>query len=374
MMFIFPMSEVTSNSNPKNAQWQRFTYTLLSVMMMALALSYLFIIIIDPFDNLLLSPDLKRVQVKGIDRDFKPSLARRPQYDSVVIGSSSSMLLHPGRLSKAFGARFTTLAMPAASPYEQDRLLALFHRHHPAPRYVIMGVDRFWCELKSVPKQIGYTVGQPMRDWLYDENRWNNWPGLTSKMLKYTRRQVQSLLDPNPDPSARDGYYNFTVEDYGSYDLNRARNNIYGQQQPILRPKHFKLVNLDTVSGQGSMFPEVERLGNRLAALPSETVKLVLFPPYHWYRLFQMGKDSQYRLAECKLRIAALGERLDNYHVLDFMRLSPISIEDSHYWDREHYNTEIAKSMEIMISDAVLRGRRLDDYYTYLWPPLPHQN
>ena len=328
-------------------QWQRFSYTLLSTVVITTALLYCFIITVDPFDNLPLSPNWKRVQVKGIDRDFKPSLARRPQYDSVVIGSSSSMLLHPVRLSKAFGTHFTTLAMPAASPYEQNRLLTLFHRHHPLPSYVLVGVDQFWCTLKPLAKQIGTNVGQPMRDRLYDENHWNNWPALNSQMLKYTRRQMRSLLAPNQKPGAHDGYYNFTVENYGSYDLNRARLNIYGQQ-PIPSKKHFKLIDQNTVSIQGRVFPEVERLGEHLAKLPPETVKLAFLPPYHWFRLYQMDKSNQNRLAECKQRIAALGEKLDNYYVLDFMRLSPISQEDSNYWDREHYNTKIAKSLEIM--------------------------
>ena len=359
---------------PKEMQWRRFTYTLLWVLVMALGLTYLFIIVIDPFDNLPLSPDLTRVQVKGSDRDFKPTLARRPQYDSVVIGSSSTMLLHPGRLSEVFDAHFTTLSMPSASPYEQNRLLTLFQHHHPAPRYVLIGVDHFWCEQESLPKQMGFTVGQPMRDWLYDENRWNNWPGLTSKMLKYTRRQVQSLLGSDQDPAAHEGYYNFTVEDYGSYDLNRALKHIYGQQQPIPRLEDFNPEQMDFVSGQEWVFPEVERLSERLATLPLETVKLVILPPYHWYRLFQMDEESLNRLAACKHSIAALGEQLDNYHVLDFMRLSPISIEDSNYWDSQHYNIEVAKSLEIMMADAVLRQRRMDNYYTYLWPLLPRQN
>jgi hypothetical protein len=118
----------------------------------------------------------------------------------------------------------------------------------------------------------------------------------------------------------------------------------------------------------------VQRLSDQLATLPPETVKLVLFPPYHWYRLFQMNTESLNRLTACKQRIASLGEQLDNYHVLDFMRLSPISIEDSNYWDAQHYNTEVAEALEIMMSDAVLHGRRQDDYYTYLWPSLSLQN
>lgn len=368
------MPKVSINSTPETLQWRRFTCALLMVVAIAPAVLYLFIIVIDPFDNLPFSPDFTRVQVTGTERHFKPSLARRPEYDSVIIGSSSSMLLHTGRLNELFGANFTTLSMPAASPYEQIRLLTLFHRHHPTPRYVLMAVDHFWCGQEYVPKQIGANVGHPMRDRLYDENRWNNWPGLNSQVLKYTRRQVDSLLDPNRDPAARDGYYNFTVENYDPYDLKRAQAKIYGQQQPVPLPKDFNPAEWDSINGPGWMFPEVQRLREHLASLPPETVKLVLLPPYHWYRLFEMDEEKRKRLPECKHRIAALGEQLENYYVLDFMRLNPISLEDSNYWDNQHYNTEIAKSLEIMMSDAVLHERRMDDYYTYLWPPHPSQN
>ena len=332
------------------------------------ALLYLYIVVIDPYDNLPLSPNITRFQVSGTNRSFKPSVARRPQYDSIVVGSSSSMLLHPARLSDAFNAHFANLAMPAASPYEQLRLLKLFHDKHPAPRNILIGLDDFWCETRTLPKQLGANVGQPTYDWLYDDDRWNDWPGLNSQVLKYTQRQLKAMLDPDQEPAARDGYYNFTAANYGSYDLNRARTKIYGQPQPVPRPQSFNTEATQSAGGQERLFPEVERLGESLAALPPETVKLVLLPPYHWYRQFQWGMESRQRLAACKHRIASLGECLDNYQVLDFMRLSPITVEDSHYWDGEHYNNEIAKSLEMMITDAVLRGRTRGDYYSYLWP------
>ncbi len=359
------MPEVSVKPKSEAMQWRSFTCTLLLAAAMFPALLYLYIVVVDPYDNLPMSPNWIRFQVSGTNRSFKPSLARRPQYDSAVIGSSSTMLLHPGRLGKTFKANLATLAMPAASPYEQIRLLELFHRHHPAPRFILVGLDDFWCEVNSVPKQLGANVGQPMRDWLYDDNQWNNWPPLNSQVLKYTQRQLKALMNPDQDPAAYDGYYNFTVENYGSYDLNRARTKIYGQPKPVPRPQSFKTVNPDSAGRRERLFPDVERLSDSLASLPLETVKMVVLPPYHWYRQFQKGEESLERLADCKRRIGALAERLDNFHVLDFMRLSPITLEDSHYWDGEHYNNKIARSLELMITDAVLHGRTKDDYYHY---------
>ena len=364
------MSQDSAEAGSTSAQWRSFSCILLLVVTLATGLLYLFILIliIDPFDNFPLSPDWTRIQVSGSERFYKPALARRPEYNGIVLGSSSIMLLHPERLNKAFDARFATLAMPAASPYEQRRLLALYQRHHLAPRYIIMGIDHYWCEEKPLPKQMGANVGQPMLDWLYDENRWNDWPSLNSQVLKYARRQLEALMKPR-EAGTHDGYYEFTTKDYGGYDLDRARQYIYGDQTPLPRPEQFEEILTDTFDEQGRAFPEIELLGKNLAGLPEETAKLVVFPPYHWYRVLKMGGEYQQRLAECKARVAKLGEQLENFYVLDFMRLSPITLEDSHYWDREHYNTGIAQALERYIADAVLKGRRQDDYFNYLWPP-----
>ena len=363
------MSQDLAEAGPSStsAQWRSFSCTLLLVVTLATGLLYLFILIIDPFDNFPLSPDWTRIQVFGSFRFYKPALARRPEYDGIVLGSSSIMLLNPARLNEAFDARFATLAMPAASPYEQRRLLALYQRHHSDPRYIIMGIDHYWCEGQPLPKQMGANVGQPMPDWLYDENRWNDWPGLNSQVLKYARRQLEALMKPR-EAGAHDGYYEFTTKDYGVYDLDRARQYIYGDQTPLPRPEQFEEILTDTYDEQGGPFPEIDRLADSLASLPPGTAKLVVFPPYHWYRVLKMDSEYQHRLAECKARVAKIGEQLENFYVLDFMRLSPITLEDSHYWDHDHYNTAIAQALENYIADAVLKGRRQDDYFTYLWP------
>ena len=349
--------------------WRGFTYTLLFTAAAILAVLYLYIVIVDPYDNLPLSPDWERLQVTGSHRYFKPSVARRSEYDGVVIGASTSMMLHPGRLGKALDARFANLAMPAASPFEQLRLLQLFHDHHPAPRYILVGLDRNWCVTEKIPKQMDVNLGRPNPDWLYDENHWNDWPDLSPDVLKHARRQAGALLDPDEDPAARDGYYNFTIKSYGPYDLQRARANIYRGLQPLPRPQDAPPLAIDPATRQGWAFPDLVRLQEALDRLPMETVKLMFFTPFHWYEQAQPGTRNQAEMTECKRRVTAIGARVRNYFAVDFMRRTPITLVDSNYWDGVHFTGEIAESVEGMLVN-VIKGERADnENYVHLALP-----
>ncbi len=344
------------SSGSVKADWKGFGLTLWAVALGAAVLLYLFIVIVDPYDNLPLSPDLPRIQVSGTDRQFKPSLARRPEYQGVLLGASTSMLLNPVRLEQAFDVPFANMAMPAASPYEQLRLLRLYREHHPSPEYVLFGLDWFWCFKEGAPKQIGANIGQPSWDWLYDENPWNNWPGLNSQSLKHARRQLRAMLDPSGSPAARDGYYDFTVKDYGPYKLPRARKKIYGRTEDLPRPGNAPRVSIKAAERQAWGFPDLDRLRESLQQLSDETLKLVFFTPIHWYTQAHTGTRKYEEQVECKRRVAALGKGLRNYMALDFMYHTPITLEDRHYWDKTHFTTEIADQVVDLLKSAVQGG------------------
>ncbi len=338
-------------------QWRAFTQTLLVVCILIPLALYLFIVIVDPFDNLPLSPDWTRVQVTGTERYFKPSLARRPRYDSVLVGASTSMLLHTGRLNAAFGRRFTTLSMPAASPFEQMRLLKLFHKHHPDLRMAMVAIDPVWCMPSGAPKQLGANVGQRDPVWLYDENHWNDWPRLGSQELKYARRQAKAMLQRDHDPAAVDGYYNFTEQDYGAYDFQRAMRHLYNGRKPIPRPLPVPPLELDPAELASWEFPDLQKLHGILAGLPADSTKILLFTPIHWYAQAQPGTQLYAELEECKRRVAAFARDVPQLYAIDFMLRSPITLTDSNYWDGLHFKTEIADYL-VQTLEAVLRGER----------------
>ena len=76
---------------------------------------YAFVVLVDPFDTLPLSPPADRVPVATNARFSFPSLARSAKFDSAIFGTSTSRLLRPAILNAEFGARFANLAMNAAT-------------------------------------------------------------------------------------------------------------------------------------------------------------------------------------------------------------------------------------------------------------------
>ncbi|MCF7970117.1 MAG: hypothetical protein K9L22_02995 [Methylococcaceae bacterium] len=311
-----------------------------------LFLIYGAILLIDPFDNLQFSFDLKRVQVSGTDRFFKPSVARRRIYDSVIIGSSTVMLIHPHRLGELMSAKFATLAMPAASPFEQLRLLKLFTQHHPKTNYVLIGLDHIWCSTDTLPKLIGFNAGNRIPDELYDENIWNNWPAFSGTTIKYTKRQWKALYDTNQDSAGHDGYYDFTAK-YSVYDLNSAQAKLYYGLNPI--PEFNAVMRKPGLALEEKLsrdYPALRDLNKALKALPNETIKILVFVPFHWYE--QSRTFSQF--SECKNRVLVNQKQIENLHIIDFMKYSEITLTDTNFWDPIHFTKDIAMQVEHSIA------------------------
>ena len=124
------MSSSTSSSDPA---WRRLALRLAAVAFALVAIPYLFVIVIDPWDTLPLSPSLPRVPISGNARFSFPALARSPRFDSILLGTSTTRLLQPAQLDPLFHARFANLAMNSATAWEQTQLLQVFLRAHPAP-------------------------------------------------------------------------------------------------------------------------------------------------------------------------------------------------------------------------------------------------
>ena len=140
--------------------------------MLAVAIVYAFVVLVDPFDTLPLSPPVNRVPVATNARFAFPALARSDRFDSAVFGTSTSRLLRPVVLNAAFGARFVNLAMNAATAYEQTRLMAVFREAHPGAQQVLVGLDLAYCmpglpELKFTPR--------PFPAWMYEGSRWRGY-------------------------------------------------------------------------------------------------------------------------------------------------------------------------------------------------------
>jgi len=141
-------------------------------VILSLSVVALFVAIIDPNDTLALSPPLKRLPAATNQRFSYTSVARSQDFDSVILGTSTTRMLEPAHLNTKLGVRLANLSMNSATWWEQEQILNLFLRHHKQPKLIIWGIDTNWCIADSTGPRLTY---RRFPDWLYDENKWNDY-------------------------------------------------------------------------------------------------------------------------------------------------------------------------------------------------------
>src|SRR4051812_14905687 len=160
------MSSSTSSSDIAR-MWRGFFLLAAGTAATALAMLYLFVVLVDPWGSLPLDLKLDRTPVTSNQRFAYPMLARSAAFDSAIFGTSTSRLLRPAVLDPAFGARFANLAMNDATPYEMSRLMAVFRRAHPAARFVLLGIDLRYCSVGDEEEKFTYRA---FPAWMYGDN------------------------------------------------------------------------------------------------------------------------------------------------------------------------------------------------------------
>src|SRR3954454_12808477 len=269
------MSSSISSSDP----WRRFARLLLTTAAVALAVVYGFVIIVDPWGTLALSPQLPRVPISTNARYSFPALARSAKFDSAVLGNSSSRLLEPRLLNPGFDAHFANLAMNSATAYEQSRMLEVFLRAHPHPRVVMFGLDKEWCS----PTVQRYTE-RPFPEWMYASNLW---PAYAYMLNPYAIQEAANQFAVMTHMKRRryglDGYTSF-VPPESAYD--RVRRDAAFLRWPPTDPSPPK-------PGDVAVFPALKLLRENMLSVPPDTRKILFFVPYYLERQGEPGSVTR---------------------------------------------------------------------------------
>ena len=328
--------------------WSGYIKTLLLTILLSAVITSVWLLLVDPYDSLWFSPPLERAPVAKNQRFAYPGLARSQRFDSLIVGTSTVRLLRPDQLDPPFGASFVNLGMNGATPFERSQVFSLFVRHHPEIRYAIIGIDdTIWCSPRDAHQAL---TERPFPFPLYDENRWNDLSVLFDpKALGLGWSQFLYLLGRGKPRFGIDGYKNFMPDD-SMYDIGKARIKLYEETSPDRKPSIEPLEPVSSEERAGWAFPDLNRLQGMLHALPKETAKAVLFPPYHQFRLPEPGSRQAVVVDECKARIARIANTVQRMTVIDFMIRSRIALKDENFWDPLHYRAGIAS----LIQKAIL--------------------
>lgn len=341
-------SSISSSDGTRDQDWWRFARWFFGGGVGLGIILYLLIFIIDPFDTLPFSPPLDRVSIDSNARYSFPALARKAEYDSAVIGTSTGRLLRPGRLDPTFSARFANLSMNSATAYEQSRMLEVFTRHHPAAKTVIWGIDIVWCEAKDTLDKF---TPRPFPEWMYDTNPYND---LLYHFNLYTielaGRQAGVMLGLRRQKYGNDGYTNF-LPDPAVYDLKKVQASL-----AVSRAKGLTEAKVQQGFDPATLnFLALPLMQSALRALPAQTRKVLFIAPYHYAWQSVPGSKSQMEWAECKKRIGAMAAGIPNAVVADFMFESPFTTTDTNYWDPVHYSVAAADKLMTGLGRAATR-------------------
>ncbi len=313
---------------------------------------YLFVLLVDPYDIIPFSMPIDRRIVSISDRFMYPQIARSRRFDSLVIGTSTSRLLDPEELDRLFNVRFANLAMSSATAWEQRAMLDLFIRASGPPKALIVGLDGQWCDVDADRNRI---TSRGFPDWLYGDRPWQGFRYLFNYgTIEIALRLVGYHLGLYPERIRYDGYEVF-VPPEAEYDPVRAHRSIW--QHASLAPPA-AVQPLSPAERSRLSFPALAWLDEGLARLPASR-KILAYMPVHVAMQPAPGTGAADIEAECKLRIAAIG-RKHGAIIVDWRIPSPITRNDTNYWDGLHYRVPIATRIAGELAAAVA-GKESDD-------------
>jgi hypothetical protein len=224
------------------------------------------------------------------------------------------------------------------------------------PKVLIIGLDYAWCDQLADRKRLT-PAGFP--DWLYDDNPWNDFLYLFNReAVEVSGRLVGYHLGLYPLRVRFDGYEVFTPPE-NTYDLAKARAGIWVSRKPQPLPD-IPPPPLDERQRAELSFPALAWLEAVLARAPQSTLKVLAYMPVHVAGQPWPGTHEASVENECKIRIAAIARKA-GAKVIDYRIASPITREDTNYWDLGHYRVEIGRRIARELGPAVREGRESDD-------------
>jgi len=333
-------------------RWRTFVIVFLGAFGGIAAGLYLCVLLVDPYDIIPFSLPIERRIVSISDRFMYPQIARSRRFDSLVIGTSTSRLLDPEELDPLFNVRFANLAMSDATAWEQQAMLDLFIRTSGPPKALIVGLDGQWCLPDADRKRITFR-GFP--DWLYGDRPWTGFRHLFNYgTLEITFRLVGYHLGLYAERIRYDGYQVFVPPEW-EYDPVRAHHHIW---QGVPAPPADPPPPLSAAERSRLSFPALTWLDDGLARLPSSR-KILAYMPVHVAAQPAPGTRAADAEAECKIRIAAIG-RKHGAIVIDWRIPSPVTRNDTNYWDRLHYRVPLATRIAGQLA-AAAAGKESED-------------
>lgn len=326
------------------SSWRDFLVTFATTFAAILIIAAVFIGLTNPYGNLPALGLARHAIADGNQRFQYPAIARSGDFDSVLVGTSTSGILRPQSLDGALGGRFANLAMDSARAWEQVQMARLFQSRTENPANLIIGLDTVWCEEDAGDVRVterGFPV------WMYDTGVLNDLPHMLNwKAIDIGVKKLGVALGWKPPRIGNDGYKVF-LPDETLYDATKVRE-LLGRWTPQEYAE--SNAGADAIAGRKVKLPALAWL-DEVLSLPWRRVTLV-FMPVHITAQPRAGSDRAYVEHQCKVRIAEIARR-HSATVIDFRIPSTLTMADANYWDRLHYRVPVGEELAKSIARAV---------------------
>jgi hypothetical protein len=318
-----------------DAAWRRFVMTFVLVFGGGLALLYILIIAIDPYDTGRFPTFMPAGVSDENQQTANASDGRNPRFNAAVFGNSHGMLLSPARLTNLTGLPFVQMTSPGSGPREQMLLMRWFMRHHQRMGAVVLAADQTWCTHDpTIPMLYQFPP------WLYGDSNLDYLAHLLNTRAVTTAYRRVLLALGLIKPTDPDGYRDYEVGRTWNFRPEIAPGGTLG---PILS------------DAADRAFPALAALDQVLADVPADTPVIVLMPPQFYTLLPAAGSPKAADLASCKAEIASRVRARPHGGFLDYLTDTPIARNPENFMDAEHYRANVARAIEKDIA-AVLAG------------------
>lgn len=322
--------------------WRAFVFRFLAVFIGGSALLFAVLLFADPWGTLPFSSPFPRTPADHSQRWAYPELARSPRFDAAIIGDSTSRLLDPADLDPVTDSRFVNLAMVHAFAFEQAQLLDVFLAAHPAPRALLIGLDRVWCERGDDLQHYGYG---PLPEWLYRGNTVEAMGNLFNMhAIETAWRSITAKLGLSPQPYGPAGFQLIDV-DHHHFDPALAKALIkqnlaeYWSTPANPNPSTWHYVALDWLRAR------IDRLS------PSTRLLFVFVARHHLYPApGTVGADM---MDECHRRVATWARARPGTAVYDLSMPSPMTLDENRWWDAVHMRPEYMAELSRELGAAI---------------------
>ncbi|CAI3938227.1 unnamed protein product [Commensalibacter communis] len=331
-----------SSTSAFNA-WRKFAFIFLGITGGAIFFIWLFIVVVDPWGMLPLSPPFHRIPISTNARYSFPALAVNKEFDSAIFGTSTSRPLQPQILNPPFDAHFVNLSMNASTPWEQEKIFNLFLKHHPNPKVIIFNTDNIWCF------EDPHHSARPIPLWMYEGSPWVGYFKMANQYaLQEAANQFAWLIGFKKQRYGSDGYTPLLPASF-VYDPNKVNKTFTEWAQE----------DNSAPNGRIPIQPALPRLQRMINKLPKETVKVIIIPPFSAEFYGKAGGWTDTSWKSCKANIASVIQTAPNSIAVDFAIPNHFTQRRTSFWDPIHYRPFTAKMVMDGIIKAVLDHQEL---------------